>query len=139
MTKTCWPAATRIQTENPSVCLGPQGETVWTNSEGVNEAWFTAVGEGTCRLSLGVSDARPNLGTLEVSYYLTNPDDQGRDALPGDPCTHEGDQACAIGRSATLECKFKRWAVVTTCGSGICDYTMPASACSDAEACTECR
>ena len=65
-------------TRTPDVCVGPNGELSWDAGGSVTS--FTAVTEGTCQLSFGVTGGNATPASFSVPFYFVNPADQGRDA-----------------------------------------------------------
>ena len=125
-------------TETPEVCAGPNGELSW--AAGGAGGSFTALAEGTCRLSIAVdvSDAPP--ATLSVPFYFTNPADQGRDATIDADCSVKGQRTCEAARDAILVCSTltKKWALESSCGGKLCDY-LSAAPCAVGSGCVACR
>jgi hypothetical protein len=127
------------KTETPDVCLGPNGELAWSEVAGSITS-FTAVTEGSCRLSVGVTGGSGYPGTLTVPYYFVNAADKGRDAVIDDSCTTVGLQTCEAARNAILVCSpAKRWVVASSCNGALCDYTAPGASCTAAHGCVACR
>jgi hypothetical protein len=136
--RSCQGLPVMAKTETPDVCRGPNGELVWSESGGSGTS-FTAVSEGSCRLSVGVVGGKDYPGTITVPYYFVNPADQGRESTIDAHCQVQGQRNCEADRSAILVCTSRRtWAVASSCNGKLCDYTAPAPCPAESE-CVACR
>ena len=125
-------------TETPDVCAGPNGELSW--EAGGAGGSFTALAEGTCRLSIAIDGGDAPPATLSVPFYFTNPADQGRDATIDADCSVKGQRTCEATREAILVCQTltKKWALESSCGGKLCDY-LSAAPCAAGSGCVACR
>ena len=125
-------------TETPDVCAGPNGELSW--QAGGAGGSFTALAEGTCRLSIVVDGANATPATFSVPFYFVNPADQGRDGTIDGFCTVKGQRTCEAGREAILVCSVltKKWALASGCNGQLCDY-LSATPCAAGDDCVACR
>ena len=127
-----------VTTETPDVCVGPNGELSWDAGGSVTS--FSAVAEGTCRLSFGVTGGNASPGTLSVPFYFVNPGDQGRDATIDGDCSVKGQHTCEATRNGILLCSVltKKWALSSSCDGKLCDY-LSAAPCAAGDHCVACR
>jgi hypothetical protein len=125
-------------TATPDVCVGPNGELSWDT--GGSTTWFTAVAEGTCQLSFGVTGGNASPGTFTVPFYFVDSADQGRDGTIDGYCSVKGQRTCEAGRSAILVCSplTKQWVPSSSCNGRLCDYLSPAPCAAGAD-CVACR
>ena len=125
-------------TETPDVCVGPNGELSW-DSAGPGTS-FTAVAEGTCRLSFGVTGGNASPATFSVPFYFVNPADQGRDATIDSACSAKGQRTCEATREAILVCSVlkRKWVLSSSCDGKLCDY-LSAAPCASGDDCVACR
>ena len=125
-------------TSTPGVCVGPNGELSWDAGGSVTS--FTAVAEGTCQLSFGVTGGNASPGTFSVPFYFVNPADQGRDATIDGFCSVKGQRTCEATREAILVCSTltKKWVLSSSCDGKLCDYLSPAPCAAGAD-CVACR
>jgi hypothetical protein len=136
--RACHGLPVMAKTETPDVCRGPNGELVWSESGGSGTS-FTAISEGSCRLSVGVVGGSGYLGTITVPYYFVNPADQGRESTIGAYCRVPGQRNCGAVRDSILVCTSRHaWETVSSCNGKLCDYIAPAP-CAAGSACVACR
>jgi hypothetical protein len=133
----CQGVSVTATTETPDICVGPNGELSWP-TDGPSTS-FTALAEGTCRLSFGVAGGNVSPATLSVPFYFVNPADQGRDATIDAPCPAMGQRTCEASREAILVCTYgKKWALESRCNGNLCDY-LSAAPCTAGSKCVACR
>jgi hypothetical protein len=136
--RTCQGLPVTAKTETPEVCRGPNGEMAWSESGGSGTS-FTAVSEGSCRLSLGIVGGSGYPATITIPYYFLNPADQGRDSTINAYCQVPGQRTCYADRSAILVCTSgKTWAEESSCNGTLCDYIASAP-CAAGSGCVACR
>ena len=124
-------------TETPDVCAGPNGELSW-EAGGIGGS-FTALAEGTCRLSIAFDGGNASPATFSVPFYFVNPADQGRDGTIDGACSIKGQRTCEATRNAILVCSVltKKWALSSSCDGKLCDY-LSAAPCAGGD-CVACR
>ncbi len=125
-------------TETPDVCAGPNGELSW--EAGGAGGSFTALAEGSCRLSIAVDGGNASPAAFSVPFYFVNPADQGRDGTIDGFCSVLGQRTCEATREAILVCSTltKKWALSSSCDGKLCDY-LSAAPCAAGSDCVACR
>ncbi|HET7545104.1 MAG TPA: hypothetical protein VFK05_34805 [Polyangiaceae bacterium] len=142
--RTCNSLAVTARSETPEICLGPKGEQTWSDTD-PGRTSFSVVAEGTCRLSLGVAGGNGYVTTLQVPLAVVNPADDGRLAVPDDPCPTKGERTCTPGRWQYLECRTSpangtlSWVAAGNCADKICDFVDSPARCAALATCIACR
>ena len=86
----CKSSGVGVKSLTPTVCAGPQGETVWATNDAAGTVAYTTLAEGKCQLGLGGAGAATYQSVAEFSTRVATDFTVAHTADPNMPCSKFG-------------------------------------------------